>query len=77
MLRLTRPDARAIAAFLAGQRDAAFTHDAVGATRDGGAPAGYTVDHNRVRLGSGHATFTWISFDGGLVPTTFRARTLK
>ncbi|GLC25948.1 DUF1990 family protein [Roseisolibacter agri] len=57
MFRLTRPDARAIAAFLAGQRDAAFTYDAVGATREGGAPAGYTVDHNRVRLGTGRATF--------------------
>lgn len=57
MFRLTRPDARTIAAFVAGQRDAAFTHDAVGATRDGGAPAGYAVDHNRVRLGSGPATF--------------------
>ena len=60
-LRLTRPDARQVAEFLAGQRDAPFTYDAVGATRDlpegGDAPAGFTVDHNRVRLGTGAETF--------------------
>jgi uncharacterized protein (UPF0548 family) len=57
VFRLTRPSADAVAAFLAGQRDAHLTYPEVGATRDGAAPGGYRVDRNRVLLGSGPAAF--------------------
>ena len=56
MFRLTRPDARDVAGFLAAQRDAPFSYAEVGATR-AAPPGGYTVDHHRVRLGSGPAAF--------------------
>lgn len=56
MFRLTRPDARDVAAFLAAQRDAPWSYAEVDATR-GAAPAGYTVDRTRVRLGTGAAVF--------------------
>ena len=56
MFRLTRPDARDVARFLAAQRDAPFSYAEVGATR-AAPPGGYTVDHQRVRLGSGPAAF--------------------
>ena len=52
VFRLTRPTTRELDALLAAERDAAFTYAHVGATR-GPAPAGYAVDRNRVRLGTG------------------------
>ena len=57
MLLLTRPRPRQIDAFLAAQRGSAFTYTDVGATRGGPAPPGYTVDRNRVRLGTGADAF--------------------
>jgi len=50
MFSLTKPDKEAIGRFLAEQSAAEFTYPETGATR-GTLPAGYTVDHNRVRLG--------------------------
>lgn len=46
-----------MAAFLASQRDAAFTYAEVGATRDDVPPVGYSVDRNRLRLGAGARAF--------------------
>lgn len=57
MFVLTRPSPSRIAGFLASQRDAALSYANVGATRDERPPAGYVVDHNRVRLGAGAAAF--------------------
>ena len=54
MITTARPRADAIARFLDRERALPFTYDAVGASRDGGAPRGFVVDHNRQRL---HATF--------------------
>lgn len=51
MIGTARPSAEAIARFLDRERALPFTYDAVGATRDGGAPAGFDIDHNRQRLG--------------------------
>ena len=74
------PSSQRIARFLDAQRDAPFSYDEVGATREGSrAPAGYAVDHNRTRLGRGAdifgravaALYTWRMFDIGwarLVP---------
>ncbi|MGI9048777.1 MAG: DUF1990 family protein, partial [Rubrobacteraceae bacterium] len=60
--------------FLRSQRDAPFSYEEVGASREG-APPDYTVDHNRVKLGSGEETFVravealrhWKMFDLGWV----------
>lgn len=52
----SKPGRGAIEAFLTSQRDAKFSYDEVGSSL-GQAPAGYTVDHNRTRLGRGSETF--------------------
>ena len=57
MFILTQPGPRRVDAFLAAQRSATLSYPAVGATRDGVAPAGYTVDRNRLQLGCGAAVF--------------------
>lgn len=56
MFLLRKPPPESIRAFLESQRREPFSYPEVGATRHG-APAGYTVDHNRVRLGVGEETF--------------------
>ena len=80
MFLFDEPSSQRIARFLDSQRDAPFSYDEVGATREGSkAPAGYAVDHNRTRLGRGAETFeravaalyAWRMFDIGwakLVP---------
>ena len=57
MFFLTRPTEEAIKRFITAQGGAAFSYAQVGATRGHNAPTGYTVDHNRVCLGAGRATF--------------------
>ena len=57
MFVFARPRSTRVDAFLAGQGSATFSYAEVGATRDGVAPAGYTVDRNRLRLGYGAAAF--------------------
>jgi uncharacterized protein (UPF0548 family) len=57
MFRLTRPTEAQIDAFVTEQRAAAFSYPEVGATSADAAPAGYVVDHNRVRLGAGERAF--------------------
>ncbi len=52
------PSTQRIARFLDAQRDAPFTYEEVGATReDAKAPTGYAVDHHRAKLGEGGDTF--------------------
>jgi uncharacterized protein (UPF0548 family) len=53
---LAKPSDEQIRNVIAAQRNAAFSYPAVGAT-GGTPPAGFRVDHNRVRLGVGEATF--------------------
>ena len=73
MLLLTKPTRAQLDAAIASQRDRDFAYAEVGATRDGGRPAGYTIDHNRVALGHGAATYErarvaltrWTMFDFG------------
>jgi uncharacterized protein (UPF0548 family) len=72
VFRLTRPTAADRDAFLVRQRDGRLSYAEVGASA-GPAPPGYTVDHNRIRLGSGELTFhaavdallRWRMFDLG------------
>ena len=56
MFQFTRPTPQRIDAFLASQQNAPFSYREIGATR-GEPPPGYTVDRNRVELGSGVETF--------------------
>jgi uncharacterized protein (UPF0548 family) len=56
MLFLRRPTAAAIQAFLTNQARLDLTYSAVGATITG-PPAGYVVDHTRMRLGAGEKVF--------------------
>jgi uncharacterized protein (UPF0548 family) len=53
---IRRPPETAIQEFLSRQQNQRFSYDEVGSTRER-PPAGYTVDHNRVRLGYGRTTF--------------------
>lgn len=57
MLCRSKPDKTAIDAFLALQQSETFSYSAVGASRKETSPAGFTVDHNRIQLGQGAATF--------------------
>jgi uncharacterized protein (UPF0548 family) len=74
------PSPQRIVRFLDAQRDAPFSYDEVGASREGAkTPLGFAVDYNRVKLGRGRETFeravvalySWRMFDVGwarLVP---------
>lgn len=53
---LRRPSHQLLHAFLARQRQEPFSYPEVGQSRSG-TPAGYDLDHNRVRLGEGPAMF--------------------
>ncbi|MFZ3332250.1 MAG: DUF1990 domain-containing protein [Candidatus Acidiferrales bacterium] len=56
MFRLSKPSPKTVHAFLAAQTHREFSYEQVGASRIA-APAGYIVDHNRVRLGAGRSAF--------------------
>ena len=56
MLLLRKPSPAAVRDFLAGQVGLEFTYPAVGATASV-PPAGYVVDHTRIKLGEGEAAF--------------------
>ena len=57
MFSIFEPSERRLSEFLRSQRDAAISSEDAGASRTEEAPAGYAVDHNRVRLGEGEGTF--------------------
>ena len=72
MFQFSEPSTERISRFLDAQRDAPFSYDDVGASReDAKVPAAYAVDHNRARLGRGRSTFertvaalySWKMFD--------------
>ena len=56
MFMIREPSDEVVASFIASQRDLPFTYAEVGAT-DTTPPAGYNVDHNRIQLGNGEATY--------------------
>jgi len=56
MVSLRRPSTETIREFLASQSKLGFTYTAVGATASQ-PPAGYTVDHTRIKLGQGEEVF--------------------
>jgi uncharacterized protein (UPF0548 family) len=57
MVSLRRPSTETIRAFLAAQSKLGFTYTAIGATASV-PPAGYVVDHTRIKLGEGEEVFT-------------------
>jgi uncharacterized protein (UPF0548 family) len=56
MLSLRKPSAEKLQAFLAAQSKLDLTYPAVGATA-AVPPAGYVLDHTRIKLGEGAGTF--------------------
>ena len=56
MFDLRRPSTSVIESFLIGQRKESFSYAEVGSSR-GTLPSGYTVDRNRVLLGTGPEIF--------------------
>lgn len=74
MFRITEPSDRDVTAFIASQRDLAFTYPEVGATK-ATPPTAYKIDHNRVQLGTGETVYKigvealnhWRHFDLGWV----------
>jgi uncharacterized protein (UPF0548 family) len=75
LFTLTQPTEKTLRALIEENKDAPFSYPAVGASRAGPLPAGYNVDRNRVRLGSGHQVFeeaklalqSWAMLDLGWV----------
>ena len=74
MFQLTEPSSEDVKKFIASQAGLPFTYAEVGATQTS-PPTGYTVDHNRIQLGSGSGVFErgvealkqWRQFDLGWV----------
>jgi len=74
MFLIREPSETDAARFVASQRDLPFTYAEVGAT-NATPPTSYTVDHNRIQLGAGEATYrsavdalkNWRHFDLGWV----------
>lgn len=56
MFAITEPSDEDVAKFISSQRNVEFTYSEVGAT-NATPPAGFKVDHNRVQLGHGEATY--------------------
>jgi uncharacterized protein (UPF0548 family) len=57
MFFISRPSAAAIDAFLESRKNDSYSYPDVGATRTPAPPAGYVVDHNRIKLGRGDMDF--------------------
>lgn len=74
MFLLRQPSPEAIRRFIASHRESPFSYPEVGATADE-LPAGYIVDRNRIKLGTGEEAFqrataaleNWEQFDLGWV----------
>ena len=74
MFKISEPTEREVEEFIAGRRTLPFTYPEVGATNTT-PPAGYNLDHNRIRLGGGEASYqravaalkNWQQFDLGWV----------
>ena len=87
MFTLTEPSARDVERFISSQRNLPFNYAEVGATRfdHPAAPDGFTLDHNRVRLGTGNDVFEravealkqWRQFELGWVTVVPRGVKLE
>lgn len=87
MFLLRQPSEEIVRQFIASQQNLSFSYSQVGATqsqlRDG--YGGYTIDHNRARLGDGEETYqravaalqSWKQFDLGWVTVVPRGQSLE
>ena len=74
MFTITEPTDKDVQKFISSQSNLKFTYSEVGATNSA-LPAGFTIDHNKIQLGHGEATFKaaveaikrWQQFDLGWV----------
>jgi uncharacterized protein (UPF0548 family) len=57
MFLIAKPNEESIRQFVDAQKNSSFSYDEVGATRNNIGPGCYTLDHNRIKLGSGRETF--------------------
>ena len=70
-----QPSDETIRQFISSQHNLPFSYRETGATRSEGAPPGYNVDHNRIRLGDGEDVYlravaalrSWKQFELGWV----------
>ena len=70
-----KPSDETVRQFISSQHELPFSYRQVGATRGEVAPADFTVDHNRIRLGAGERTYqravsalrSWQQFELGWV----------
>jgi uncharacterized protein (UPF0548 family) len=80
MFRITDPSEQDAIDFVSGQRNLPFTYNEVGATNTTPPATDYNVDHNRIQIGTGEATYkkgvealkNWRQFDLGWVAATPR-----
>lgn len=85
MFKITEPSEQDVTRFISSQRDLKFTYPEVGATNTTPPVAGYTLDHNRIQLGQGEATFklgmealkNWRQFELGWVTVVPRGVTIE
>src|SRR5256885_12488007 len=72
MFLVTKPSEETIRRFISSQQQHSFSYSETGATRDR-LPPNYTIDHNRIKLGTGLETYeravtalrNWKQFDLG------------
>ena len=84
MLLHRQPSEEVIRRFVSSQRDLPFSYEQVGATQSK-PPAGYNVDHNRIKLGCGKEAYAravaalqrWQQFDLGWVTIVPAGRPLE
>lgn len=84
MFKISAPTEHDVEEFIAGQQNLPFTYSEVGATNTT-PPAGYNVDHNRIRIGEGEARYqsavaalkNWRQFDLGWVTIVPRGVEVK
>ncbi|HEY3038182.1 MAG TPA: DUF1990 domain-containing protein [Pyrinomonadaceae bacterium] len=78
-----KPSEDVVGQFISSQQDLPFSYAEVGATQTK-PPAGFTVDHNRIKLGKGEETYrrataalqTWQQFDLGWMTVMPRGKRL-
>lgn len=82
---IAKPDEQSVRKFVAEQADKPLSYNEVGATLNENAPAGYTIDHNRIKLGTGYSTFeraieavrNWKMFDIPWIKLCFEDTPIK
>ena len=85
MFKISEPSDEDVREFISSQRNLEFTYPEVGSTNTTPPAFGYKIDHNRIQLGHGEATYrravdalkTWQQFDLGWVTVVPRGVVLE